>query len=135
MMPSYRSARGPMPDQPTLDAFLSYARSLPRLLPLVGHVRHDSRMPGAVYIGRRVGSIPASKYGNPFVMPRDGDRAAVIAAYERHARACLAADPHWLDALRAASVLTCWCRRAGETRPACHGDTLIRLLEAADDAR
>lgn len=48
-MPSYRSARGPMPDQRTLDAFLSYARQQPRSLPLVGHVRHDSQMPGAVY--------------------------------------------------------------------------------------
>ena len=118
-----------MPDRPTLDAFLTYARSLPRPLPLVGHVRHDQRMPGAVYIGRRVGSIPASKYGNPFKMPEDGDRASVIAAYERHARACLAADPHWLDEIKQATVLTCWCRRVGESRPACHGDVIIRLLQ------
>jgi hypothetical protein len=123
-----------MPGQATMDAFLTHARSLPRPLPLVGHIRHDSQMPGAVYIGRRVGNIPASKYGNPFVIGKDGDRAAVIAAFERHARACLAADPHWLDALNQARVLTCWCRRIGEARPACHGDTLIMLIRERDDA-
>lgn len=32
---------------------------------------------GAVYIGR------GSKWGNPFRIGRDGDRAAVIAKYER----------------------------------------------------
>lgn len=134
-MPSYRSSRGPMPDQPTLDAFLTYARSLPRPLPLVGHVRHDHRMPGAVYIGRRNGALPDSKYRNPFVIGPDGDRATVIAAYERHARACLAADPHWLDEIKQATVLTCWCRRVGETRPVCHGDTLIALIREVADAR
>lgn len=132
-MPSYRSARGPMPSQPTLDAFLSYARSLPRPLPLVGHVRHDQRMPGAVYIGRRNGPLPDSKYRNPFVIGKDGDRAAVIAAYERHARACLAADPHWLDQIKQAngswpSIVLCWCRKIGDSRPPCHGDVIVRLI-------
>lgn len=133
-MPNYRSSRGPMPDQPTLDAFLDAARSQPRPLPLVGHVRHDNRMPGALYIGRRCFGIPESRYGNPFVIGKDGDRAAVIAAYERHARACLAADPHWLDEVRQARVILCWCRRVGETRPACHGDVLVRLIGERDDA-
>jgi hypothetical protein len=92
-------------------------------------------MPGAVYIGRRVGGIPASKWQNPFKMPQDGDRATVIAAFERHARACLAADPHWLEEVKQARVLLCWCRRVGETRPACHGDTLVTLIRERDDAR
>lgn len=128
-MARYLSARGPRPDQPTLDAFLDIARRQPRPLPLVGHVRHDSQRPGAVYIGRRNGGLPESPYANPFKMPRDGDRAAVIAQFERHARARLAADPHWLDGIKQAMCLLCWCRRVGEDRPACHGDSLIALMK------
>jgi hypothetical protein len=40
--------------------------------------KHHAGIPaGAVYIGR------GSKWGNPFRIGRDGDRAAVIAKYER----------------------------------------------------
>lgn len=126
-----------MPDQPTLDAFLTHARRQPCPLPLVGRVGHDSNLPGAVYIGRRYAGIPESKYHNPYRMPQDGDRAAVIAAFERYARACLAADPEWLRPLAEAwehgpLVLVCWCRRVDQDRPACHGDT-IRLLLAEQE--
>lgn len=56
---------------------------------------------GAVYIGRR------SKWGNPFVIGRDGTRAEVIAKYavwladQYHLRmncegaTCCAGAPHW----------------------------------------
>ena len=39
--------------------------------------RHAGLTPGAVYFGR------GSKWGNPFVIGHDGDRATVIVKYER----------------------------------------------------
>lgn len=66
-----------------------------------------------VYVGR------PTKWGNPFVIGRDGSRSEVIAKYER-----------WLDsqpALVAAlpelkgKRLGCWCAPA-----ACHADVLVR---------
>ena len=79
---------------------------------------HCKRERHHVYIGR------PSKWGNPFVIERDGDRAQVIALYER-----------WLlenEALMAALgelrglVLGCWCAPY-----ACHGDVLVRLANAS----
>jgi hypothetical protein len=75
---------------------------------------HCKRERHHVYIGR------PSKWGNPFVLGRDGDRAEVIALYERWlcANEALMAD---LGELRG-KVLGCWCA----PRP-CHGDVLVRL--------
>ncbi|MGD9843920.1 MAG: DUF4326 domain-containing protein [Variibacter sp.] len=67
-----------------------------------------------VYIGR------PSKWGNPFVIGRDGSRAEVIAKY----RAWIVAQPalmNSLDELRGRD-LVCWCAPL-----ACHGDVLIDL--------
>lgn len=67
-----------------------------------------------VYIGR------PSKWGNPFVIGRDGSRADVIAKY----RAWIVAQPalmNALDELRGRD-LVCWCAPL-----ACHGDVLIEL--------
>jgi len=85
--------------------------------------RHRDGVPvGAVYIGR------GSKWGNPFRIGADGDRAAVIA---RHAA--------WLrgqhDLLRALDELrgkdlVCFC-----APQACHGDVLLRLANASREAR
>lgn len=65
-----------------------------------------------------------TKWGNPFKIPRDGDRNEVIAKYRqwitegegRH----LLAD---LDELKG-QTLGCWCKPL-----ACHGDVLIELIE------
>ncbi|MFZ5693273.1 MAG: DUF4326 domain-containing protein [Pseudomonadota bacterium] len=77
---------------------------------------------GAVYIGR------GSKWGNPFIIGRDGDRATVIAKYERWL-----ADQHHLlralDELRGRD-LVCFC-----SPRACHGHVLIRLANATRDER
>jgi len=127
-MPSYRSSRGPMPDQVTIDAFVSHVRTLPHPPPQVGHIRHDRQLPGAVYIGRRNGGLPQSPFHNPFIIPQDGDRARVIERFEAHARLMLLAAPDWLLPLRDAKYLLCWCRRIDQERPACHGDVLVRLL-------
>jgi hypothetical protein len=75
--------------------------------------RHD----GAIYIGR------GSKWGNPFRIGVDGDRATVIARYARWLR-----DQHYLlgalDELRGKDLL-CFCAPA-----ACHGDLLLWLANA-----
>lgn len=67
-----------------------------------------------LYIGR------PSKWGNPFVIGRDGSRADVIAKY----RAWIVAQPallNALDELRGRDLI-CWCAPL-----ACHGDVLIDL--------
>ena len=81
-----------------------------------------ARMPGAVYIGR------GSKWGNPFRIGPDGDRATVIARHERWLR-----DQHELlralDELRGCD-LVCFCAPL-----ACHGDLLLRLANASREER
>ena len=69
-----------------------------------------------VYIGR------PSKWGNPFVLGRHGTREQVIEAYEVFARKAI--KPEWLDELRDAEALICWCAPLP-----CHGDVLVRLIE------
>ena len=76
----------------------------------------------AVYIGR------GSKWGNPFRIGIDGDRAAVIAQYERWLRS----QHHLLralDELRGRNLL-CFC-----APKACHGDLLLRLDNASREER
>jgi hypothetical protein len=70
--------------------------------------------PRRVYIGR------PSKWGNPFVIGRDGSRDEVIAKY----RAWLASQPELLDALDElrGRDLVCWCAPL-----ACHGDVLVEF--------
>src|SRR6516165_12823646 len=82
---------------------------------------HAGTSAGAVYIGR------GSKWGNPFRIGRDGDRAAVIAKYEQWL-----ADQHHLlralDELRGRN-LVCFCAPR-----ACHGD-LLALLDDEHDLK
>ena len=77
---------------------------------------------GAIYIGL------GSKWGNPFVIGKDGTRAEVIAKYGRWL-----ADQHMLlrslDELRDRDLL-CWCAPL-----ACHGDLLKTLANASRDER
>ena len=85
--------------------------------------KHQAGIPaGAVYIGR------GSKWGNPFRIGCDGERAAVIAKYERWL-----ADRHHLlralDELRGCD-LACFCAPR-----ACHGDLLLRLANATHEVR
>jgi hypothetical protein len=85
--------------------------------------KHHAGVPaGAVYIGR------GSKWGNLFRIGADGDRAAVIAKYERWL-----ADQHQLlralDELRGRD-LVCWCAPRS-----CHGDLLLRLANTPCDER
>ena len=85
--------------------------------------KHKVGLPaGAVYIGR------GSKWGNPFRIGADGDRAAVITKHEAWLR-----DQHellrLLDELRGCD-LVCFCA----PRP-CHGDLLLRLANATREDR
>ena len=77
---------------------------------------------GAVYIGR------GSKWGNPFKIGADGDRAEVVA---KHAR-WLRNQNHLLRALDelAGKDLMCFCAPA-----ACHGELLVRLANASREER
>lgn len=70
-----------------------------------------------VYIGR------PSKWGNPYKIGPDGDRAAVIAKYTVWIRSC----PDLLASLPElqGKILGCWCAPLP-----CHGDVLARLADA-----
>lgn len=70
-----------------------------------------------VYIGR------PSKWGNPFVIGRDGDRAEVIAKFD----AWLDTQPQLLAALPElhGKVLGCFCAPLP-----CHGDVLARRAQS-----
>lgn len=69
----------------------------------------------AVYIGR------PSKFGNPFVIGRDGTRGEVIAKYRRW----LATKPQLLEAAKTelrGKDLVCFCHPLP-----CHGDVLVEV--------
>ena len=69
-----------------------------------------------VYIGRE------SKWGNKFVIGRDGDRAEVIRKY----REWVLGNDYLLSCLGELKdkVLGCYCKPL-----ACHGDVLVELVE------
>lgn len=77
-------------------------------------VVHCKREKHDVYIGR------PSKWGNPFPLKKEADRAAVLERYEAWilTRPELLADLHELRG----KVLGCWCAPR-----ACHGDVLMRM--------
>jgi len=70
---------------------------------------------GVVYIGR------PSKWGNPFVIGRDGDRHEVIAKY----REWVESRPELIGMIKAelkGQDLICFCAPL-----ACHGDVLLSI--------
>lgn len=78
--------------------------------------KHHGRVPsGAVYIGR------PSKWGNPFVIGKDGDRDEVIQKY----REWLIRQPALVAQAKAELAgkdLVCFCVPC-----ACHGDVLMEI--------
>jgi hypothetical protein len=78
---------------------------------------HCKRERHHVYIGR------PSRWGNPFVVGRDGARGECIELYELS----LLEDEQLMAALGElrGKVLGCWCA----PRP-CHGDVLVRFANA-----
>ena len=77
-------------------------------------VVHCKREPYDVYIGR------PSKWGNPFIIGKDGTRAEVIEKYREWVRS----RPELMAALPELSgkTLGCWC-----APKECHGDILAEL--------
>ncbi len=77
-------------------------------------VVHCKKSAHDVYIGR------PSKWGNPFVLGKDGNREEVITKYEKWIRT----QPELMGSLHElrGKVLGCWCSPS-----ACHGDVLARL--------
>lgn len=70
-----------------------------------------------VYIGR------GSKWGNPYVIGRDGDRKEVIRKYRQY----IVNNDKLLSSVHELSgkTLVCFCKPQ-----ACHGDILCELVEA-----
>lgn len=79
-------------------------------------VVHCKREPYDVYIGR------GSKWGNPFVIGKDGDRNDVIRLHV----SWIVGQSQLMAALPElkGKVLGCWC-----APQACHGDTLLALAK------
>jgi hypothetical protein len=84
------------------------------MTPRVLNKYRDGFTEGSVYIGR------PSKWGNPFVIGRDGNRTQVIERY----RQFILTQPHLMQALNELKGrdLVCFCKPQ-----ACHGDVLIEL--------
>jgi hypothetical protein len=79
-------------------------------------VVHCKREPYDVYIGR------GSKWGNPFVLGRDGDRTEVIGKYTKY----LVNNKELMGSLHElkGKTLGCWC-----SPKACHGNVLVAFCE------
>lgn len=77
-------------------------------------VVHHEKEAFDVFIGR------SSKWGNKFVIGRDGTRSEVIEKY----RAWILKQPHLMAALEElrGKVLGCWCHPKR-----CHGEVLVEL--------
>ena len=78
--------------------------------------RGDGVPDGATYIGR------GSRWGNPFVIGRDGNRKEVITKFKEYAIERLEVDRNWLVPL-VDKDLICFCAPL-----ACHGDVLIEMI-------
>ena len=76
---------------------------------------------GAIYIGR------GSKWGNPFRIGVDGDRAAVIAKHARWLRISITCCARSTNFAAKFAVLL--------PPAACHGDLLLRLANASREER
>ncbi len=84
-------------------------------MPRVLNKYRDGVPAGAVYIGR------PSKWGNPFVIGKDGDREEVIAKH----RQWLLAQPALVEAAKCELVgkdLVCFC-----APKSCHGGVLLEV--------
>lgn len=85
-------------------------------LPICVHYRQER---ADVFIGR------PSKWGNPFIIGRDGTRAQCIAKY----RAWVPTQPHLMASLHelVGKRIGCTCKSKANPLP-CHGDVLVDLV-------
>ena len=79
-------------------------------------VVHCKKSKHDIYIGR------PSKWGNPFIIGRDGTRKEVVDKYREWIlnQPDLLADLHELKD----KILACWCAPSQ-----CHGDVLVSLIQ------
>ncbi len=82
--------------------------------------------PDDVYIGRWNRKYGPSKWKNPFVIGKDGDREEVIKKYRAHLK--ISGLTKQIEELRG-KRLGCWC-----TPDPCHGEVLIELLNGNGQA-
>jgi len=80
------------------------------------HIANKKGNSDEVYIGR------GSKWGNPYVIGRDGNREQVIEKY----RSYIMKEPALINDLPELrdKTLVCFCKPK-----ACHGDVLVNLIE------
>lgn len=71
-----------------------------------------------VYIGR------PSKWGNPFVIGKDGNREEVVRKYREYLLANFELRAQAQEELRGKNLI-CWC-----APQACHGDVLLEVANA-----
>ena len=84
------------------------------------HKMRDVIPKNSVYVGR------PGKWGNPFIIGRDGARDEVIQKFKHY----LQGSPHLLDSLPElrGKDLVCWC-----APQRCHADVLLALANQALD--
>ena len=109
----------------TVDDVARLVRDLtPAQKARVVHVHHAAY---DTYIGRRCGTLAASKWCNIFRLDRESERRHVLRQYTDHLLAAtrLLADLHELRG----KTLGCWCRKPGHD-VLCHGLVLVALCDA-----
>lgn len=85
--------------------------------------RHQQRRGVALPPGVKSVARP-SRWGNPYRLTSESERAAVMARYRAWLDERLDDDPSFLDPLRTAAGLACYCSPEVE----CHADILIERL-------
>jgi hypothetical protein len=77
-----------------------------------------------IYIGRACYGFPQSKWGNPFIIGKDGSRDEVIEKYRKY----ILERPDLIGSLKdlEGKILGCWCPKNKK----CHGDVLIELSKS-----
>lgn len=91
-------------------------------MPNVYNKHHKDAPPDAVYVGR------PSKWGNPFVISKDGTRDKVIEMFRYRLERLMVEDPnnyHQLIAPLRGKDLVCWCA----PKP-CHADILLEIANS-----
>jgi hypothetical protein len=85
---------------------------------------HSSDEGDYVYIGR------PTKWGNPYIKGRDGDRAEVCRKYEQHFNEQLRNNKTFRKEILElkGKTLACTCKPLQ-----CHGDTIIKYLNNLED--
>lgn len=86
---------------------------------IYNRLHHADRLPG-VYVGR------PTKWGNPFVVGRDGTREAVIAKFEAYLRG----SPELMATIKRelkGKDLVCWC-----VPLPCHAQVLMQIANEED---